>query len=99
MRLCPCCRKLQDSYIKRYYSLWDQGISDAIKEKFKDEAAQEFIGGYFYWHFNVDVLDKFTFAKQTKLPESERFERLNEAQATLNTIKESYKTFMFNSPK
>lgn len=98
-RLCNCCLENQIPYINRYYSIWDREISLAIRKKYDVGAAARFAGGYFYWHFNPDVLDKFTFAKMDKYPEQERNVRRIEAENTLNELKKEYKNYFFQVPE
>ena len=94
-RICSCCRDKQVPYIQRYYSVWHSGIIDAIRAAHGDTLASDFVGGYFYWHFNPDVLDKFTFANIDKYPTDERTLRRHEAETTLRGIKEAYRDYRF----
>lgn len=94
-RICRCCTKKQAPYISRYYSNWDPAIKTALNDKYSSALASDFVGGYFYWHFNPDVIDKLTFANVNNYPPDEKNQRKIEAQETLNAIKNAYSTFLF----
>ena len=52
-RSCPCCISAQPIYINRYYIDWDAGIRQELKGA---ELENHYVGGYFYWYFNDDVV-------------------------------------------
>jgi hypothetical protein len=78
-RRCDCCLKAQIEYIERYYLEWDKAISS----KLGPELAKRYVGGYFYWYFNEDVIDKITAGKDECLPKKDREALAREAEQTM----------------
>jgi len=77
-RRCDYCLKAQIEYIERYYLEWDKAISIQLGPAL----AKLYVGGYFYWYFNEDVIDKITASNDGSLPEKERKAWIREAEQT-----------------
>lgn len=91
-RKCDCCLKAQRDYIREYYQDRDEGIRSALKKNYSDFYEQAFVGGYFYWHFNPDVINKIAKAKKEKNPKKkEEIER--PAIVTRQALLDAYKTW------
>lgn len=50
-----CCRKAQIKIITDYYSTLDRNIRRALQNT---DLQKQFIGGYFYWFYSEDVINK-----------------------------------------
>jgi hypothetical protein len=82
-RRCYCCLQAQRDYIERYYISLDRDIRRELG-RLQTGLDKSYVGGYFYWHFNDDVLNKFTASKDPNNPEREELAR--EATDTLNKL-------------
>ena len=89
-RRCLCCLQSQDIYIKRYYAEWDRDIRRMISDSENENFRNKFIGGYFYWQFNDDVLNKFFNADKHSTKQSEGDALKAEAEETLQSLLSTY---------
>lgn len=85
-RRCECCLEAQREYVTRYYVEWDAAIRRELGRISPSGLDQLYIGGYFYWHFNDDVIDKITASNDSKTSSGEKRKLLREAADTLDTL-------------
>ncbi len=85
VRRCHCCLEAQKKYIIRYYSDCDKKILDAL-QKADADLAKNYVGGYFYWHYNDDVINKFVYAEDTDIDEKIRRKLKAEAEKTQSVL-------------
>jgi hypothetical protein len=63
-RNCDCCLKAQKTSAQEYYGVLDRSIRSLLSNEYGSKYGQAFIGGYFYWQFNDDVINKLAAAKR-----------------------------------
>lgn len=80
---CGCCLKAQKEYIERYYLTWDEKIPEEMR-KIAPGSERSYAGGYFWWYFNYDVINKFT--NERIYPKGK-----DEANETLNKLLDAYR--------
>lgn len=85
-RRCNCCLEAQKEYVNRYYVDWDAAIRRELRNRTPDGLDRRYVGGYFYWHFSGDVIDKITASKDPHTPKAEKKRLLQEATATLDAL-------------
>ncbi|HKR02314.1 MAG TPA: hypothetical protein VJT09_16680 [Pyrinomonadaceae bacterium] len=91
-RECNCCLSAQRDYIREYYQDLDAKIRAALKANYEPSYEKAFVGGYFYWHFNSDVINKFADAKKVKKTKERQSLELQPA-ATRQTLVDAYETW------
>jgi hypothetical protein len=85
-RRCECCLDAQREYIARYYVDWDRDIRLELGRLSPEGLAKLYVGGYFYWHFNDDVINKITRSEDASTPTEEKRKLKQEATDTLNAL-------------
>lgn len=85
-RRCACCLNAQREYINRYYVNWDRDIRSALANLPPAGLDNLYIGGYFYWHFNDDVINKIAKSNEASTPAEEKRVLQKEATDTLNAL-------------
>jgi hypothetical protein len=85
-RRCKCCLKAQPEYVQRYYLDWDKDIQGELEKAYGRELSNLYLGGYFYWYFNSDVINKFSESKDKTVPKSERDALVREATSTRSAL-------------
>ena len=91
-RMCECCLTAQRNYASEYYAALNAGIRRALS-RYSPEYERAFAGGYFYWHFSDDVINKLAAAKKKREGSKERQKLEQPALATRHTLLEAYKTW------
>jgi hypothetical protein len=86
VRRCKCCLKAQPEYVQRYYLDWDKDIQGELEKAYGRELSNLYLGGYFYWYFNSDVINKFSESKDKTVPKSERDALVREATSTRSAL-------------
>lgn len=88
-----CCLTAQRNYASEYYAALNAGIREKLRTKYSPEYERAFVGGYFYWQFNCDVINKLAEAKKKKKDSRERQKLEQPALATRQTLLDAYKTW------
>lgn len=89
-RKCDCCLSAQKDYAREYYDVLNSKIRETLATKYSPNYEQAFVGGYFYWQFNSDVINKLAAAKkETDLKKKQKIEA--PAIATRQVLIDAYK--------
>lgn len=89
-RRCQCCLDSQKPYVYRYYSEWNKEIRRLTENDGDENFKDKFVGGYFYWQFNDDVLNKFVWATEESTKKSEQGALKTEAEETFQNLLNIY---------
>lgn len=89
VRRCVCCLKAQKNYIERYYLEWDTQIRRAL-ETTDAALGRNYVGGYFYWQYNDDVINKSVYADDTDIDRQIRRKLREEAVAAQSFLTDAY---------
>lgn len=91
-RRCPCCLNAQRDYINRYYVTWNRDIPQRL-DALVPGLGQSYVGGYFYWYFNSDVINKMVKSSKASTPANEKTKLRQEATDTLNSLIAAFRSW------
>ena len=82
-RTCKPCQDDQPKSITDHYLRLDKEVLNLV--------GNNFVGGYFYWNYNIDVINKIIYANALNNPKNTRLLRFNEAEATRNSLIDAFR--------